>query len=104
MGIHLGFSDTKTPERTDCTFPNPNPFKFKLVAHETICGKSIVLLQYPDCNTFDGLKLVLLKTTWVPTDKFDPHFLSPDHSVLARFEPTVTGWRLARMCAASEIN
>ncbi len=79
--------------------PNPNKYKFNIVKEEIINNKSILLVRYEGCTTFNGLKLLLLKNIWNNKKALDPHFLDEKHIVLARFEPNEIGWKLARNCA-----
>ena len=94
MGIYIGRSSYKNYQA-----PNPNPTKFSVVEHDVVNGKSILLVKYEGCTTFGGLKLLVLNTRWKGGTKLDPHFISNDHCVKARFEPTEDGKRLARLCA-----
>jgi len=79
--------------------PNPNPFKYTIVAQEDRNGHSILVVDYEGCTTFDGRKLLLTRGVYKDNGKLDPHFLGGGHPVLARFEPTEEGVRLARLCA-----
>ncbi len=78
----------------------PDPFKFEIVRFES-CGSYYVIVEakYEGCKTYNGHKLMLLRGTENPCDRqsLDPHFLE-GHCVIARFEPTVLGWELARLC------
>ncbi len=79
--------------------PNPNPNKFTILKEVVLNNKSILLVHYKGCTTFGGEKLILLKNKWNKTNTLDPHFLSKNHVVLARFEPNIKGWKLAKLCA-----
>lgn len=79
--------------------PNPNPYKFKIIKKWLIRKKSILLVKFEGCTTYDGMKLILMKREWRPKKKLDPHFIGPGHYVLARFEPTMEGLKLAKLCA-----
>jgi len=79
--------------------PNPNPKQFTVLKESIVNGKSILLVHYKGCTTFGGEKLILLKNKWNKAAQLDPHFLSKNHIVLARFEPNSKGWKLARLCA-----
>jgi hypothetical protein len=73
---------------------------FKVLEEEIVNGRSILLVQYDGCTTFNGKKLMLLKCLWssVPHDSLDPHFTEAS-IILARFEPNLVGVMLARRCA-----
>ena len=81
------------------TPPNPNPLRFHVQREEVVAGKSLLLVKYAGCTTFDGTKLLLLKRKWTQGETLDPHLLGGNHIVLARFEPTEQGWAMARQCA-----
>lgn len=96
MGLYFGRS------RGNYNAPNPNPYSFRVVRSEKYeKGYIIAEIKYLGCTTFDGLKLLLLQTTKNIKDfeVLDPHFLDDDkHPVIARFQPTLEGWRMARAC------
>jgi hypothetical protein len=113
MGISLSVGLSE-PKKTTClggrteyvylekpTAPNPNPKAFKVLREVKINGRSILLVKYYGCTTFNGEKLILLKKIWNKKSELDPHFLNENHIVLARFEPNSTGWKLAKLCAKS---
>jgi hypothetical protein len=59
-------------------------------------------VNYPNCTTFGGDKLLLLRGIWPMTmHKLDPHFFEGDHPVIARFKPDAAGEKLADICARS---
>lgn len=80
----------------------PDPFNFSIVKYESIGGGTIVLANYKGCKTYGGNKLMLLRGFHDPSkfESLDPHFLE-GHLVVARFEPTNYGWKLARTCSES---
>jgi hypothetical protein len=81
---------------------NPNPYNFKIVWASVVNGHTIMKVNYPNCTTYKGNKLLLLRgvhTTQMT--KLDPHFFEGDHPVIARFEPTQEGNQLANLCAQS---
>lgn len=79
----------------------PDPFKFTIIEREIINGFTIVLARYDGCISFGGEKLMLCDAI-IPYDieTLDPHFIE-GHHVVARFEPTKRGKRLAQICALS---
>lgn len=85
MGIKL-FSDSSPA-------PNPNPYNYKIV--RSYYDGHLVLVNYPDCTSFGGNKLLLLKEPH-RGGSLDPHLLSESHIVLARFTPNKLGRKLAR--------
>lgn len=88
-------------EKQQVAAPNPNPIKFEIEKEVVVNGKSILLVKYFGCTTFNGKKLLLLKRKWLGGNSLDPHFLGKHHIVLARFEPNKLGWMLAKICANS---
>lgn len=122
MGCAFGFSRSDSPKKFSCSFvkfscskngisayggyaaqdtaPNPNPYRFKIIEHEVRNGNTIITAYYPDCTTFDGRKLMVLRGTfqWEYIKVLDPHFLE-NHPVVARFLPTREGYDLACMVA-----
>ena len=103
MGLNLGCRDSVDFSRTPVT-PEPNPRRFNIRKREDVNGRSILLVYYPGCTTFEGMKLILLHGLWNGGAWLDPHFVpeSPQR-VMARFEPTEQGWTLARLCAESDM-
>jgi len=55
--------------------PNPNPLRFQVQREEVVAGKSLLLVKYAGCTTFDGTKLLLLKRKWARGESLDPHLL-----------------------------
>lgn len=100
MGLNLLYSCSKNKGReTNIYPPDPNPFKYEVLEERIVNDKSILLVKYFGCTTFNGLKLILLKRKYLSKEPLDPHFLSESHPVLARFEPNDRGWKLAELCA-----
>jgi hypothetical protein len=75
--------------------PNPNPRRFEILDTEYHNGNTILLVHYPDCTTFEGQKLLLLKGVHALFTELDPHFLDDDHPVIARFIPNEDGYKMA---------
>lgn len=82
----------KMSEGNTCP-PNPNPSNFRVIKQE---GR-VVEVIYGGCTTWNGHKLLLLRSSKVPA-VLDPHLLGPSHIVMARFEPNEEGWKLAKLC------
>jgi hypothetical protein len=95
MGLPM-FSDSGSDSPVA---PNPNPFKFKVLSQEDYGQRSVLLVKYEGCTTFEGHKLLLTRTSYSGDEELDPHLLGVDHLVMARFEPTEEGLELARYCA-----
>ena len=82
---------------------DPDPRRFHVMASEVINGWTIAVVMYPDCNTFEGKKLLVFpfevqQRVLANRTMLDPHF-GPlgGFSPVARFEPTDRGYRLARL-------
>ena len=85
--------------------PDKHNFEIKRVFF--LSGSPFVALtvNYPDCTTFNGKKVIVLN---LPGDNcwrinffknikdLDPHFLE-DGKVFARFLPTESGWETAKL-------
>lgn len=112
MGLAIGFSsgssDYKSCACGDMTVnnyiqmvnsKNPDPKRFSVMASEVVNGHAILLVNYPNCTTFGGNKLLLLRGKKYNKNKLDPHLLGNNHCVMARFEPNKQGYKLARICA-----
>ena len=79
----------------------PDPYNFKIVSREVVCGNTIIVANYPGSLTFGGDKMMLLRGTPDVGATLDPHFLDEEYAVVARFIPNETGLALARLCAGS---
>ena len=119
MGLGIGFSsscgtaerveyayssaDIATPKSKIDTGVNPNPWNFTIKKATVLNGHTIMLVNYPNCTTFFGDKLLLLRGIHsTRLNKLDPHFFDNEHNyVVARFKPNKEGLRLARLCASS---
>ena len=105
VGVHFSdnpSSDKSTEYKIDELTPttlNPSAFRFKILLSEYINGNTILLVNYPDCTTFQGNKLLLLRGQYKNFKILDPHFLDENHPVIARFLPNPEGWKMARLCA-----
>lgn len=114
MGLGIGFSNSTREyviiqaNKHNCEFvevnttPNPNPYNFKIKWKSLVNGNTILLVNYPDCNTFDGNKLILMKGDHSKTkfSNLDPHFFeSCNNYIIGRFRPDKEGKKLAILCA-----
>ena len=104
MGLNFLGSSSSTEA------PNPNPTKYSIVNGEDYGEYCVAEIHYTGCTTFEGRKLLLLRCPslnllkknprlWSYPKPLDPHLLGGTHPVMARFEPTEEGWKLARLCA-----
>ncbi len=81
---------------------NPNPRNFKLLKVEEVGKFIIAMVQYPDCDNYEGVKILvfhnlsqeqLLNATFL-----DPHFCNGSHyAPIARFRPGPDGMECARL-------
>lgn len=78
----------------------PDPYKFTIKSIEHVNGNTIVIANYGGA-TFGGDKLMVLRGIYEEFETLDPHFLSEDYPVVARFIPTEEGVNLARMVATN---
>ena len=106
MGLYFGRSVGKYEA------PNPNPNNFFILSWATYGNYCVLKVKYDGCTTFNGKKLLLCKRPakemiekhtksgiFDTKESLDPHLLGGNHPVIARFEPTEEGWKLARICA-----
>jgi hypothetical protein len=109
MGLKLfsdGFDSRRGPDMADpshedyrpTTETTPNPNRYRFAVKYIMYGKrfDLVKVHYPDCNTFDGMKLLVVKKDSVSPKmkELDPHFFE-DGFIVARFVPTQKGTDLA---------
>lgn len=80
----------------------PDPYNFTIISVEHVNGNTIIIANYGG-QTFNGDKLMVLRGYYDHFETLDPHFLSEDYPVIARFIPTEEGIRLARI-VAEEVN
>ena len=84
------------------TAPNPNPFRYGIKYHAQFGRWSVLLVYYPDCTTYEGLKVLVVKDYKVGQPQLDPHFLlNQPYQVMARFPPTDWGLQEAENLARS---
>ncbi len=80
---------------------NPNPSNYEILKHKRIGRFLVVLILYPDCNNYEGKKILVYENTSLKElrkqEVIDPHFC--DHlfhiSPIARFVPSDVGWEYA---------
>lgn len=84
------------PKRT----PNPDPMRYTILQSEQVGKYCVLTIQYHGCLNYEGQK-ILVYEAWLEELKnqpaLDPHFSENTeyYSPIARFEPTVTGWKNA---------
>jgi hypothetical protein len=93
--------DKPCPVNKDKKSPNPNPENFEVKAIEKIGDFYLITIFYPDCTTFEGMKILvyykidikklLLQKSLDPHFSMNKKFISP----VARFEPTRRGIEMA---------
>ena len=118
MGIDLGPEISRCMTSSSCSscstsgstptsappLPNPNPSNFKIRRMYREYNYLVVELQYPDCTNYEGRKILVFrgvsKQELRKLKRVDPHFCDGKHSSpIARFAPTVEGWRDAKAYA-----
>lgn len=93
--------------QTDSIPDAPNPLCFIIEMIEQVGEHVVALIHYPNCNNYEGKKILLFLNTSLELIKslkeIDPHFrrfsASDTVSPFARFEPTLTGWKAAIITA-----
>jgi hypothetical protein len=108
MGVGIWASrstfDNKSTDNLDSgdKLPNPNPANFRILHSEQIGDYLLLSILYPDCINYEGKKILVFKGVTLSELKkqkrIDPHFSENKlyHSPIARFEPTLTGWKMAQ--------
>lgn len=89
--------------------PNPDPSQFVIERLEEVDTHCLAMVRYLGCTNYEGRKVLVFRNAnayRVRSAKvLDPHFTDQASSwalvPVARFEPTETGWKLARVCAAA---
>lgn len=80
---------------------NPDPSNYTILKSKKVGRFLVVKIHYPDCNNYEGKKILVFENISVRTLKnqkhLDPHFC--DHishiSPIARFVPSDNGWKYA---------
>ena len=84
--------------------PNPNPSRFTIKKLEAIGLFTVALINYPDCTTYDGDKILVYYCQPHHLERqkaIDPHFLETGRHIspIARFPGHDKGWEHAVMFA-----
>lgn len=79
----------------------PRPDKYEILDFVAVGDWIALKIRYADCTNFDGLKILVFRTTvkdLVKAKHIDPHFADyptlENHlkTLVARFRPDDTGW------------
>lgn len=102
MGFKWSSDDTSVSvtASTD-TAPNPNPFRFEIFSGADYDNCCLLVVKYPDCTTFEGMKVLVLDgcvANYKDAKSLDPHFFE-NGDVIARFKPTKEGIEQAKKFA-----
>ena len=79
---------------------NPNPDNYKVLDHLQEKNNLMVKINYPDCDNYEGDKILIYKNTslydLINQKHIDPHFSNNKtfKSPFIRLEPTDEGWEL----------
>ena len=95
MGISLFSSSCGSAP--DPRLPNPNPKNFFIKRIEAVGSFTVVQINYPDCTTYDGDKIMVYHCQPYHLQSkavIDPHFLDrgAELSPIARFPANSIGW------------
>lgn len=81
-------------------YKNPNPFVFTILKKFQRGNIFLLEVKYPNCTNFEGHKIIVISledyNKAIESKKLDPHFSDEGQTVIARFEPTEKGWKLAK--------
>ena len=87
------------------TIQQPDPSNYELLSHVHVGSHLVVKIRYPDCSNYEGEKILLYSNITLDEllehNALDPHFCDREDCIspVARFEPTVYGWKLAMRTA-----
>lgn len=102
LGLFSGSDDWDfgNNELPKTTFPNPDPKNFKIKKIEVIGDFTWVLVNYPNCPTFKGDKILIFKGDASRRIKLynelDPHFSETGLTPIARFRPDSYGVTMSK--------
>ena len=96
-------------EAINKSLPNPDPTNYKIKKCRRLGKYLIVKIQYLDCINYEGIKILVYKTTLekLKAQKYiDPHFCDNKKfiSPIARFVPTEEGWDDAVQYVKNKLN
>lgn len=85
---------------------NPDPSNYKILDYCVIKNNLLLVIKYPNCTNYEGLKLLLYKNINsiklllnLTDNKLDPHFFESTISPFARFKPDAEGVAAAKILA-----
>ncbi len=110
MGIYIGRSASHRFGSDKTVYPKgqPNPDQFDILEcypeptnrFSRVEGTYALKVKYPNATNFEGNKILVLEQVSPATLFFlktlDPHFSETGLAPIARFAPTLKGWRLAQ--------
>lgn len=105
MGLSLykrSDSSYSTPNAPTPLPPNPNPNRYNVLRYVEEGNWLLIEVQYPDCTTYEGRKILLYYQTTYKRLKaqksIDPHFSNNTTMIspFARFVPNEGGWNAAK--------
>jgi hypothetical protein len=75
----------------------PNPFRYKVLLTEYFDNATLLVVEYPDCENYEGKKILVYGGRFEPNGCLDPHFSREGRSPIARFKPEHHILELARL-------
>lgn len=75
--------------------PNPDPLNWTILEMKQFRNAYVLKVRYPNCSNFEGIKIMVYKGVFKPTEFLDPHFFEDENSPIARFKPNKEGIKLA---------
>lgn len=79
---------------------NPNPSNFKMLRRVDKGNISLIEVRFENCINYEGNKIIVMDKLQleesIRTNNLDPHFSNKGQTVIARFEPTIKGWEMAK--------
>lgn len=85
--------------------PSPELKNYTIVKHEQFGANLVIQIKYKDVPNYEGNKVMVYKGCTLKDLKeqklIDPHFSDVEEkfSPFARFEPTMYGWKIAKIVA-----
>ena len=80
---------------------NPNPKKFEIVSEESSGDWLVLMVKYPNCTNFEGMKIMLFKGYKSSKEllketggELDPHFSKAKTSPIVRLRPSLEAWNI----------
>jgi hypothetical protein len=101
MGINTFASNSTYDSPPSPQPPMPDPKNYKILKYLQYFKNLLVVVKYPDCTNYEGIKILLYKNTTIDIlraqGSIDPHFSENSifKSPIARFAPTKAGLDMA---------